>query len=260
MRFIPLCSGSSGNSTYIEAGDQRILVDAGLSCRRIGALLKSVGGEPEQLSAILVTHEHIDHIRGIAVLSKKYNIPVYANADCWDAMAGQLMGVSPQNRCVFESDRDFYLGKLRIFPFTTPHDAVHSVGFTLTYRGNQCAVCTDLGHVDKRILEILGGSRILLLEANHDVDMLMAGPYPYSLKQRILSGKGHLCNEDCGKALVQLYSKEVRNVILGHLSKENNYPPLAVATVKGVLAEAGIGDEVSIALARREEPTGVFTL
>lgn len=160
---------------------------------------------------------------------------------------------------MFESDKDMYLGRLRIFPFTTPHDAAHSVGFTLFDGENKCGVCTDLGHVDKRIIEVLSGCSVLLLEANHDVDMLMAGPYPYSLKQRILSGRGHLCNEDCGKAAAALYERGVKHLILGHLSAENNFPPLAVATVRGVLRDNGIPDEaVSIALAQRSEPTGIF--
>ena len=259
MRFVPLCSGSSGNATYIEAGNARLLIDAGLSCRRITELMSQVGADPRTLTAILVTHEHIDHIRGISVLSRKYHIPVYANADTWAAMETALAGVYPSERCVFESDRDLYLGRLRIYPFTTPHDAAHSVGFTLFDGENKCGVCTDLGHVDKRIIDVLSGCSVLLLEANHDVDMLMAGPYPYALKQRILSGRGHLCNEDCGKAAAQLYEKGVKHLILGHLSAENNFPPLAVATVRGVLRDCGIPDEgMSIALAQRSEPTGIF--
>ena len=259
MRFVPLCSGSSGNATYIEAGNARLLIDAGLSCRRITELMSQVGADPRALDAILVTHEHIDHIRGISVLSRKYHIPVYANADTWGAMETALAGVYPSERCVFESDKDMYLGRLRIYPFTTPHDAAHSVGFTVFDGENKCGVCTDLGHVDKRIIEILSGCSVLLLEANHDVDMLMAGPYPYALKQRILSGRGHLCNEDCGKAAAALYERGVKHLILGHLSAENNFPPLAVATVRGVLRDSGVPDEgMSIALAQRSEPTGIF--
>lgn len=257
MKFIPLCSGSSGNATYIEAGDQRILVDAGVSCRRLCGFLEQVGADPRHLSAVLVTHEHTDHTKGLAVLSKKYNVPIYANADTWGALWRQCPGIPPSNAVTFESDEDFYLGNVCVHPFTTPHDAVHSVGYTFRYNGKKGAVCTDIGHVDKRLLELLSGSDVLLLEANHDVDMLMAGPYPYALKQRILSGRGHLCNEDCGRALVQLRATGVKNVLLGHLSSENNYPPLAIATVRGVLEEAGITD-VSLALCLKDTPAGVF--
>ncbi len=260
MRVYPLCSGSSGNSTYIEAGDARLLIDAGLSCRRITELLESVGANPAQLSAILITHEHSDHIRGVNILSKKHGLKVYANRECWGALAPILKDVSPMNRCVFESDREFYIGGAAILPFSTYHDAAHPVGFTVRHGGHKAAICTDIGHIDRRILEILSGSELVLLEANHDVDMLMAGGYPYDLKKRILSGSGHLCNEDCGKALVALYQRGLRNAILGHLSAENNYPELAMVTVRSALETAGIGEEMRLALALRDRPTGCFEL
>lgn len=259
MKLCPLCSGSSGNATYIEAGGTRILIDAGLSCKRITELLERIGVDARSLSGIFVTHEHDDHIRGVNILSKKYDLPVYANADTWSMMREKLGGVAPKNVCVFESDRDFYLAGMRVLPFSVPHDAIHCVGFTVTAEGHKVGVCTDLGHVDARILSILSGCELLLFEANHDVDMLMAGSYPYLLKKRILSGNGHMNNDDCGKALVKLYATGVKNVILGHLSKENNYPELAMVAVRAALEEAGIGD-MQIAVARREEPTGVFEL
>lgn len=259
MRMIPLCSGSSGNSTYVETEDARILIDAGLSCKRICELLESTGVHPADLSAVFITHEHTDHIKGIEVLSKKYGIPVYANAGCWNQLTALCPKIPPAMVRVFETDMEFYLGRTRVLPFTTPHDSAHSVGYAVTSGGHKAVVCTDIGHVDRRLLSLLSGADILLIEANHDVDMLMAGPYPYKLKKRILSGTGHLSNEDCGRALVNLYPTGVRNVILGHLSAENNFPPLAVETVKSVLGMAGIND-MHIALARREEPTGVFEI
>lgn len=259
MRFCPLCSGSSGNATYLEAGNARLLIDAGLSCKRICELLAAIGVAPASLTAILITHEHIDHIRGVNVLSKRFDLPVYANADTWRAMRMQLKDVAPKNVCAFESDCDFFLGSVRVLPFSTPHDAVHAVGYVVSYNGRKAGVCTDIGHTDNRILEILGGCDLLLFEANHDVDMLMAGSYPYLLKKRILSGNGHLCNEDCAQALVKLRERGVRSVILGHLSKENNYPELALITVRSVLEAAGVTD-MEIALANRDTPTGVFEL
>ncbi len=260
MKLCPLCSGSSGNATYIEAGSARILIDAGLSCKRITELLQRIGVDPRTLSAILITHEHIDHVRGVNILSKKYDLPVYANADTWSLLKAQLRDVAPKNVCVFESDRDFYLSGVRILPFSVPHDAIHAVGYTLFFGGHKVGVCTDLGHVDARILSILSGCDLLLFEANHDVDMLMAGSYPYPLKKRILSGNGHMNNDDCGKALVKLYTTGVKNVILGHLSRENNYPELAMVAVRAVLESAGIADDMQIAIAAREEPTGVFEI
>ena len=259
MKLIPLCSGSSGNSTYIETEDAHILIDAGLSCKRICESLASVGVSAGALDAVFVTHEHSDHIKGIEILSKKYGIPVYANAACWGKLTGLCPRIPPAMVRVFESDLEFYLGKTRILPFTTPHDSAHSVGYAVMSGGKKAVVCTDIGHVDKRMLSLLAGADILLIEANHDVDMLMAGPYPYELKKRILLGTGHLSNEDCGRALVSLYATGVRNVILGHLSAENNIPSLAVETVKCVLGMAGITD-MHIALAKRDEPTGIFEI
>lgn len=260
MKLCPLCSGSSGNATYIEAGNARLLIDAGLSCKRITELLERVGVDAQTLSAILITHEHIDHVRGVNILSKKYDIPVYANADTWSVLKAPLRDVAAKNVCVFESDRDFYLAGARILPFSVPHDAVHCVGFTVSAQGHKVGVCTDLGHVDARILSILSGCDLLLFEANHDVDMLMAGSYPYLLKKRILSGNGHMNNDDCGRALVKLHETGVKNVILGHLSQENNYPALAMIAVRSVLEEAGVANDMQIAVAAREEPTGVFEI
>ncbi|MBQ5991577.1 MAG: MBL fold metallo-hydrolase [Clostridia bacterium] len=260
MKLCPLCSGSSGNATYIEAGNARLLIDAGLSCKRITELLERVGVDARTLSAILITHEHIDHVRGVNILSKKYDIPVYANADTWSVLKAPLRDVAAKNVCVFESDRDFYLAGARILPFSVPHDAVHCVGFTVSAQGHKVGVCTDLGHVDARILSILSGCDLLLFEANHDVDMLMAGSYPYLLKKRILSGNGHMNNDDCGRALVKLHETGVKNVILGHLSQENNYPALAMIAVRSVLEEAGVANDMQIAVAAREEPTGVFEI
>ena len=260
MRFVPLCSGSSGNATYIEAGGARLLIDAGLSCKRITELLSRVGVTPDTLSAILITHEHVDHVRGVNVLSKKYDLPVYANAETWSMLRTELKDVAPKNMCVFETDRDFYLKGVRILPFAVSHDAIRCVGYTVSDGNRKAAVCTDLGHVDARILDVLSGSDLILFEANHDVDMLMAGSYPYLLKRRILSGSGHMNNEDTAKAIVDLYGRGVRNVILGHLSRENNDPALAMVTVQSLLQQAGIQNEVQVAVAAREEPTGVFEL
>ena len=236
------------------------MIDAGLSCKRITDLLRAVGGDPATLTAILITHEHIDHIKGVNILSKKYNIPVYANAACWSMMRAQMPGVAPQNMCVFEKDKPFYIDSVSILPFSGHHDSIDAVGFVIAHREHRVGICTDVGHIDNRILDTLSGCELVLLEANHDVDMLMAGGYPYLLKKRILSSTGHLCNEDCGKTLVKLYDRGLRSAILGHLSAENNSPELALITVHTILDEAGIGDKMHVALALRDRPTGVFEL
>ncbi len=260
MRFCPLCSGSSGNASYLEAGDVRLLIDAGLSCRRLCALLDEIGASASQLSGILVTHEHIDHVRGIDVLARRYDLPVYANAACFAAMRPYVKNLLPQNIRVFESDKPFLIGKLTVLPFTTPHDAAHSVGYRFTHEGRSLAVVTDLGHMDGRLLGLLDGVSLLLIEANHDVDMLMSGDYPYALKKRILSANGHLCNEDCGLALAELYAHGAKTAILGHLSKENNTPALALVTVESELKQHGVPPEaLRVLVAKRDEPTGYFT-
>jgi len=260
MLFAPLCSGSSGNASYLEAGGVRLLVDAGVSAKRVEELLDLIGVPASTLTAILITHEHSDHIAGVDVLSRRYDLPVYAGAACWERMRAQLAGVAPKNVRVFEPDRDFYLHGLLVHPFTTPHDSVHAVGYAFSHGGKKISVMTDIGHVSGRMLDAVADSDLLLLEANHDVDMLKAGSYPYPLKMRILSAQGHLCNEDAGFALCRLCARGVHNVILGHLSKENNTPELALVTVRSVLEGAGLLEQVYVTVAERDYPSGVFEL
>ena len=260
MLFCPLCSGSSGNASFLESGGTRILIDAGLSAKRIAGLLDEIGIDVATVNAILVTHEHSDHISGVGVLSRKYRIPVYANAECFNAMPASTREKIPA-ACIrlFETDHLFFLSGLQILPFSTPHDSARSVGFSILSEGCKCTVMTDIGHVDERLLSIAADSDLLLIEANHDVDMLIAGGYPYALKKRILSGRGHLCNEDCAAALIALHDRGVRNVILGHLSKENNSPDLAQVTIDSALKEAGIRD-MNIMIAERDRPLGMFSI
>lgn len=257
MRFCSLCSGSTGNATFVEAAGVRLLVDAGVSCKRIVSLLAEIGVSPRELDAILITHEHSDHIRGVQVLSKKYDLPVFANAACWRAMQAHLLEVTPKNRRVFESDTAFFLGGLRILPFTIPHDAAHAVAYVLEGDGHRVAVCTDVGHIDERILDRLSGVEAMLFEANHDVDMLMAGSYPYELKRRILSADGHLSNDACGAALLRLHELGLRYVVLGHLSRENNAPELALVAVRACLEANGV-TELCVSVADPEVPCPVW--
>lgn len=261
MRFIPLFSGSSGNALLLEAGSVRVLIDAGLPAKSIEQALGQAGIPPETLSALLITHEHTDHIRGVGAMARRYRLPVYANAATWEAMEDKLGKLPPSVLRVFETGRNFYLKELNILPFATPHDAAESVGYAFTYKGCRMCSVTDVGHVDHSLLDILAGSRLLFLESNHDEDMLKAGPYPYQLKRRILSERGHLSNNSAGKALCKLYARGVRNVILGHLSRENNYEELALATVKSALLMEDVPEaEMHIAVAHRDRPTGIFTI
>lgn len=260
MVFSPLASGSSGNASFLDVNGIRILIDAGMTGKRMAELLHQIDIDVSTIDAILVTHEHTDHISGVGVLSRRYGIPVYANAECFEKMLPLIGGLSARSMRVFEPDHAFFIKSARIYPFSTPHDAAHSVGYAIESGGSKVSVMTDIGHVTSEMLDAVEKSDILLIEANHDIDMLKAGSYPYSLKQRILGARGHLSNEDCGRTLVRLHERGVRNAILGHLSNENNTPELARVTVKGVLEDAGIGGEMFVSLAERYEPTGVFTL
>jgi phosphoribosyl 1,2-cyclic phosphodiesterase len=194
------------------------------------------------------------------VLSRRYDLPVYAAAACWEHMPASLGKIAQKNRRVFEPDQDFYLRQLCVHPFSTPHDAAHAVGYSFSHDGKKLSIMTDIGHVSGIMLDEVAGSDLLLLEANHDVDMLKAGSYPYPLKMRILSSRGHLCNEDAGLVLQKLYERGVKNAILGHLSQENNTPELALVTVQAVLESAGLLESMFVTVADRCKPCGVFEL
>ena len=260
MLFCPLCSGSSGNASFLEADGRRFLIDAGLTRKRIAALLESIGVPLHTIDAVFLTHEHVDHVAGAGVLARAHHIPVYAAADCFSALPPSVGEIPAACMRVFEPDREFFCGKVRVFPFSTPHDAAHAVGYSFMAEGRKVTVMTDVGHVDERLLTQLSGSDLVLLEANHDVDMLLAGPSPYPLKQRILSRRGHLCNEDCGRALIALHERGVRNVILGHLSRENNTPELARVTIEAMLESAGILSDMRVSVALRDRPLGMFEI
>ncbi|MDO5111245.1 MAG: MBL fold metallo-hydrolase [Clostridia bacterium] len=261
MRLIPLFSGSSGNCILIEADGVRLLVDAGLPGRTIEGALSAAGVLPETLTGILVTHEHTDHTRGVGVLSRKLNLPVYANAGTWAGMQADVGPIALCNMRMFETGRSFFVDKLLVQPFATPHDAREPVGYCFSAEGRCASVMTDVGYIHEGLLDAVEGSDLLLIESNHDEEMLKVGPYPYPLKRRILSDQGHLSNENCGKTLCKLYKRGVRCAILGHLSKENNYEQLAMETVRSELRMEDIPDEeFKLTVAHRDRITGVFVL
>lgn len=260
LYYAPLFSGSSGNSVLVGDGDTFLLIDAGVSCSRIAAELKTLGVAPERISTILVTHEHSDHIKGIGPFSRKFGCSVYATQGTWAAMEDKLGDLDPSRRHVIGRDLDFYLDGLNIQPFPTPHDAAESVGYVISNRdGASFAVATDLGCLRDSWFEAVQGSDAVLLESNYDEDMLMAGPYPYDLKRRIRSRNGHLSNADASSAALKLFRSGTRHVILGHLSKENNFPELALTCTQSVLKNAGLG-EVQLSVARRDSCSGLFSL
>lgn len=262
LRFAPLFSGSSGNAIYVGCDGAHILVDAGVSGTRVAKALESMGVSPKDLSGILVTHEHTDHIQGVGVLSRKYDLPVYATEGTWAAMEGKLGAVAAKNVCVIEPEINFFLGPIEIMAFSTPHDAADSVGYAFDLDAARFALATDIGCVRDSWLKHVLGADAALLESNYDPDMLKAGPYPYELKKRILSRRGHLSNDDAGETAAQLIKAGAQQVVLGHLSKENNFPDLALKSADAILMSEGIeiGRDADVRVALRDAPTGIFSV
>jgi len=262
LRFAPLFSGSSGNAIYVGCDGAHILIDAGLPGIRVAKALESVGVSPGELDAILVTHEHSDHIHGVGVLSRKYDVPVYATAGTWSAMESKIGAVAAKNICMIEPEINFFLGPIEITAFSTPHDAADSVGYAFELDQARFALATDLGCVRDGWLKYALGADSVLLEANYDPDMLKAGPYPYDLKKRILSRRGHLSNDDAGQVAARLIQSGARQIVLGHLSKENNFAELALKSAEIALMTEGIeiGRDADVRVALRDEPTGIFSV
>jgi len=262
IRFAPLFSGSNGNSILVEMGDTHVLIDAGVSGSRIVEALKTLGVAPGEISGILLTHEHSDHVQGAGILSRKYDIPLYATRGTWALIRERMGRLSPSNIRELRAFQDFYIGDACVMPFPLPHDAAEPVGYSVSCSGRRVAVATDIGHIKGDWLEAVTGCDLVLLESNHDVGMLKAGRYPYELKRRILGNFGHLSNDSAGQAAVKLAESGVGQIVLGHLSGENNFPELALRTVWDELEREGfrLGVDVKLDVARRDAPNGVYTL
>ena len=263
MKFCPLYSGSSGNALYAEYGETRLLIDCGKSGRMILEALRYIGVDPASLNAILITHEHTDHIAGAGVLARKLRIPVYATAGTWLAMEKKIGQIPESCKRFIERDQDFYIGRLGVAPFPIPHDAAEPVGFRLWGGRFSVSTATDLGYFPQGVLDAVSGSDLILLESNHDPDMLKANPhYSQALKTRILGRHGHLSNATCAEAAVLLRETGVRNLILGHLSGENNTPRLALETTETRCELEGmvLGQDICIDLAYRDRIGNLYTL
>lgn len=262
FKLCPIASGSSGNCTYIEAGEQRFLVDIGISGKKVVAGLTEIGVDPSSINGILITHEHSDHIKGIGIFSRKYNVPIYTTAKTWDKLIEENMigKVEENNRRVIEKEVYFKEGELSILPYGIYHDAIDPVGYIFEYDNKKITLTTDCGMIDERILDHMKGSDGILLEFNHDIRMLEAGSYPFYLKKRILSNVGHLNNEDAARALVDIYHPGLKWAVLGHLSKDNNVPDLALLTAQSALAENNIkvGEDLEVFVAKRDEVSKAF--
>lgn len=260
LRFSPLFSGSSGNAVYVAGPDCEILIDAGVSCSRIVDELRSIGVNPQNISAILVTHEHIDHTRGAGTFARRFGAQIYATAGTWAAMQSKLGTIPAELACVIDRERDFFLGKMNIQPFETPHDAAESVGYVVSIPGGaRFALATDIGCIKKDWLNVVSGAAAVLLESNYDPAMLRAGRYPYNLKKRIMSRRGHLSNDDAAEAALALVHGGTHRLVLGHLSKENNFPELALRSCLAALERDGAPDS-DVTVACRDGATGMFTV
>ena len=262
LQFCSFASGSSGNSYLVKDDNTAVLIDAGISGKRILQGLEETDTPREMVSALLITHEHIDHVKSIPVLTKRIpDLLVYANELTWEHIERP---VPEEKKRFFRTGEDFKVGGLTICSFPVPHDAAEPVGFSVYGDGRQISVCTDVGYITEEIYEEIIDADLLLLEANHEREMLLMGRYPYPLKQRILGDEGHLSNVSAGEALGRIATEKEkkRQVLLGHLSHENNDPHVAMLAVKNTLQEQDIfvGGDLRIQVAKRDERTSLFVV
>ncbi|HEL2058435.1 TPA: MBL fold metallo-hydrolase [Streptococcus suis] len=236
-----LASGSSGNCFYLETDKKKLLVDAGLSGKKITSLLAEIDRKPEDLDAIFVTHEHSDHIHGIGVLARKYGLDIYANKETWHAMETKLGKIDVAQKHVFELGAMKTFGDLDIQSFGVSHDAANPQFYRFMKDNKSFVLLTDTGYVSDRMVGLVENADAYLIESNHDIEILRSGSYSWNLKQRILSDKGHLCNEDGADAMIRSLGNKTKKIYLGHLSKENNIKELAHLTMVNQLAQADLG-------------------
>lgn len=263
IKFCSLVSGSSGNSTLVSDGNTNILIDCGLNGKAAEEKLSSIGVCPSDTDAILITHEHTDHVFGAGIFSRRFNIPIYATAKTWEAIFNSRFNIgklSDNNIKIINKNQEFEIGSLGLYAFSTPHDSADSVGYNIFSSGKKLSVATDMGKVDKNVVEYLLGSESVLLESNHDIDMLLNGPYPYPLKQRILAATGHLSNESCAKIAACLAKNGTKKIVLGHLSNENNSPVKAYNASKTAIEDVGavIGKDIELSVADRYDITNLL--
>lgn len=256
LRFSVLASGSTGNAFYIESEKQKLLVDAGLSGKQMDRLFEKINVDPSELSGILVTHEHSDHIKGLGVLARKYRLPVYANEKTWKAMENKIGKLSVDQKFLFEMEQVKTFGDIDVESFGVSHDAANPMFYVFHHEGRKVALVTDLGYVSERIKKTVEKADAYIFEANHDVEMLRMGRYPWSVKRRILSDSGHVSNEDSGLALADIIDNNTERVYLAHLSLDNNMKDLARMSVGNILRERGI--EVELHDTDPKEPTALY--
>lgn len=263
MKLSSISSGSKGNCILVENEGTTLLVDVGISKKKVEEGLSFFEQNPEDIDGILITHEHSDHIRGLGVFLRKYEIPVYATEKTIEYILHDS-GIGKVNSNLFfsiEKNKSFYLKNLRVSPLEISHDAVEPVCYRFdedSTDNKSCAIATDLGEITDKLTNSLQELDGILVESNHDIRMLQMGPYPYNLKQRIWGNRGHLSNEACGKFINQIISRRLKKVVLGHLSQENNYPELAFQAVRNEINFADHKfntDDIDLKVASRTNPS-----
>lgn len=260
MKFCSLYSGSSGNCQFIRAGNTKILIDAGLSGKKIQQAMECIGENPSEIQGIFITHEHIDHIQSAGILSRRFNIPIYANEKTWEAMQPSIGEIKSENIKIFEDCVE--IGDFYVQAFDISHDAVNPVGYKIFNKTKKISLLTDTGCVTEAIKKHISDSDLLLIESNHDEDMVLVGSYPWPLKRRVLGDHGHMSNDSAGNLLAEILKKGSEIVLLGHLSKENNFPELAYKTVENILNENNIfiKDGLTLDMTYRDKPSKVYEL
>ena len=252
MKAYSLFSGSSGNCFFVDGGNEKLLIDCGVSARAAETALASLGTSMRDISAIFVTHEHTDHTKGLEVISKRFHIPTYMTEKTARALITDPKASLLSDLYLFDGEFSVKIGGFTVNSFLTSHDCARSVGYTIEKDGVKLGFATDMGCVTENVKEALSGCRAALVEANHDVTMLELGPYPFELKLRIKSDKGHLSNADCAGFCRFLCENGTKSILLGHISKENNVPSLAVDAVKQALKDF---PDVTVAAASPNEIT-----
>lgn len=262
MRICVLASGSKGNCVFIEGKNTKILIDAGISKLEVEKRLTLLNVNPDEIDSILITHEHSDHIAGVGNFARKHNCKVFAHKDVWPILNEKLGDLKTCQQIEF-SGQPFFINELNIQSFDVEHDALHCVGFSVECDNKKISTATDLGHTTPEILNHLYTSDAILLEANHDIEMLKNNPkYPYSLKQRILSNHGHLSNDATAQAIVNMLGKNVRGIMLGHLSEQNNSPEKVIKTIQQTLQSCGATENQNllIDIATQNKVSRIFKL
>ena len=257
MRFSVLASGSSGNAIYVENDDHAFLVDVGLTGKKMEQLFAEVDRSMKNLTGILVTHEHSDHIKGLGVIARKYNIPIFANGKTWNAMEGLVGNIPTDLKFQFDMETTKTFGSIDISSFAVSHDAAEPMFYTFQEEDRKLVVITDTGYVSDRMKGHIAAADAYVFESNHDVGMLQMGRYPWSVKRRILSDVGHVSNEDAAVAMSEVVAEKQTQIYLSHLSKDNNMKDLARLTVQQTLQSCGIvtGEYVHLHDTDADQPT-----